>query len=219
MHPWRRTSGGWDPIPGTLTNIKDALDVYRAYRVLYYPKTFHITNSRYERYACTTISSSYCLYRNHIRFSYREHILTILMHCDRRISISARRVFGGDMSEKDRYTSISLQRYEPHDRDKKCTWYGRYATWYGRYASDSRYVEGLISVHIGSCRHTPIGCPYRSNGVHIVSISCQIMKISRHEAIWKAQDISTKISTYWIPYRYLGEYGSRIWGTLGRAPY
>ena len=56
MHPWRRTSGGWDPIPGTLTNIKDALDVYRAYRVLYYPKTFHITNSRYERYACTTIS-------------------------------------------------------------------------------------------------------------------------------------------------------------------
>ena len=133
------------------------------------------------------------------------------MHCDRRISISARRVFGGDMSEKDRYTSICLQRYEPHDRDKKCTWYGRYA-------SDSRYVEGLISVHIGSCRHTPIGCPYRSNGVHIVSISCQIMKISRHEAIWKAHDISTKISIYWAPYRYLGEYGSRIWGTLGLSP-
>ena len=84
--------------------------------------------------------------------------------------------------------------------------------------SDSRYVEGLISVHIGSCRHTPIGWPYRSNGVHIVSISCQIMKISRHEAIWKAHDISTKISIYWAPYRYLGEYGSRIWGTLGLSP-
>ena len=126
MHPPRRISGFPQGVQTrvppssehvSLTNIR----FIRSYRVLYYPRTCHITNSRYDRYACTTISSLYCLYRNRIRFSYRDHILTILMHCDRRISISARRVFGGDMSEKDRYTSICLQRYEPHDRDKKCT--------------------------------------------------------------------------------------------------
>ena len=82
-------------------------------------------------------------------------------------------------------------------------------------ADTSKDSYRFISVHVVTHR---LGCPYRSNGVHIVSISCQIMKISRREAIWKAQDISTKISTYWAPYRYLGEYGSRIWGTLGSSP-
>ena len=82
-------------------------------------------------------------------------------------------------------------------------------------ADTSKDSYRFISVYVVTHR---LGCPYRSNGVHIVSISCQIMKISRHEAIWKAHDISTKISTYWAPYRYLGEYGSRIWGTLGSSP-